>query len=62
MTVNYGEYAIGVYEKRETVEARIAKLIREEQPDVPEDISDELVREDYDADGYYHVLEIREDE
>ena len=58
MLINHAEYANGLFDTREEVERLIAFRIRQDEPDVKDDMSDEYVIENFDSDGYYRVLEI----
>lgn len=58
MLINHAEYADGLFDTREEVVREIAFRIRKDEPDVPEDMFDEDVMDEFDGDGYYRVLEI----
>lgn len=58
MLINHAEYAYGLFDTIEDAEKLIAIRIRQDEPDVSDDMSDEYVIENFDSDGYYRVLEI----
>lgn len=57
VTVNHGEYAIGIYDTEGDAEKYMAKRIKDDEPDVTDDMTTEEILE-FDGDGYYRVLEI----
>lgn len=57
VTRNYGEGAEGLFETREQANKYRASQIRKDNPDIPKNLP-LLDVIDYDAEGYYEVLEI----
>lgn len=60
VTVNHTEYAEGLFDTLGEAQSYAANKIRQDIPDILEDVSDEDILDDYDADGYYRVVDIRE--
>ena len=57
ISVNYNEYAVGIYETEQEAERTVVKYIRGDEPDLDESSDQELLDSN---DGYYRVLEIKE--
>jgi len=56
ISVNYDEYAEGIFKSEQYAKEKLLDLVREAEPD--EDIPDYDTAYDY-TDGYYRVLEIK---
>ena len=59
ISVNYNEYAVGIYATEQEAERIVVKYIRGDEPDLDESSDQELLDSN---DGYYRVLEIKETE
>ena len=57
ISVNYNEYAVGIYATEHEAERIVVKYIRGDEPDLDESSDQELLDSN---DGYYRVLEIKE--
>ena len=57
ISVNYNEYAVGIYETEQEAERMVVKYIRGDEPYSDESSDQELLDSN---EGYYRVLEIRE--
>ena len=57
ISVNYNEYAVGIYETEQEAERMVVKYIRGDEPYSDESSDQELLDSN---DGYYRVLEIKE--
>lgn len=58
VTVNYGEYAEGIFDTEELADSYRAKRILNDEPEADESMTVEELLE-FDADGYYGTLPIR---
>ena len=57
ISVNYNEYAVGIYATEQEAERMVVKYIRGYEPYSDESSDQELLDSN---DGYYRVLEIKE--
>ena len=58
VTVNYGEYAEGIFDTEALADSYRAKKILKDEPDTNESMAEEELLA-YDAEGYYGTLTIR---
>ena len=59
ISVNYNEYAVGIYATEQEAERAVVNYIRGDEPYLDESSDQELLDSN---DGYYRVLEIKETE
>ena len=57
VTINYDEYAVGIYMTEHEAERMVVEYIRGDEPDLARINDQELLDSN---EGYYRVLEIRE--